>query len=590
MSQDVDYEKDVSAAVAENRLADVNRLCMRWAAADPGNETPRLILGRAFRRAGMDDRALEQFELAAEANPLTPVPPCEVGDLFLAAGSIKAAAAEYEKALKLDVHCPEALVGMGRVMFRHGRVDEATSHAESVLRATGECVPALLLLGDCFLARGEEPQAVETFRKAADLGPANPDAVAGYAGVLELTGRADLADDQWRRLLELEPDSRRAKLVKIGCWPVVARPVPARVAPARCDQPSWSPDGRMLAVSAPKDGAGQTKGIWIVDAGGATPPRLVAWAEGSSGFSPTWSPDGRAIAFHTREGNRRNVWAVPADGSTAPTLVSDATDWEQSPSFHAPTGRLVFESDGSAVSCLADGTDRRVLLPGDARGPRLAADGLTVFGFRFGNKDGKTLYRILATPIDRPGRRPRLLPTASGFNGQIEASPVANVIAFLSDGHTAGRWDVRVMGYPGGDDLLLVDRDPGKTMWSGIGWSPDGRRIAYEDEGLKVVSLGGLRPCTVHLSLDGRPGGKAIVTARNYGPDAQSVTLACELFDAESRRIAKRQLSADAIALAPGEAVELDAKLETDLDAPAQTAVLCAATADGKRSVVLVSP
>ena len=54
---DVDYVRAVAAAVKAGKPADVNRLCAQWAAADPGNERPRLILGRALLKAGRADRA-----------------------------------------------------------------------------------------------------------------------------------------------------------------------------------------------------------------------------------------------------------------------------------------------------------------------------------------------------------------------------------------------------------------------------------------------------------------------------------------------------------------------------------------------------
>ena len=44
----------------------------------------------------MVNRAIEQFELAAEANPLSPVPRCEMGLLFLKEKKPDVAAKEFE--------------------------------------------------------------------------------------------------------------------------------------------------------------------------------------------------------------------------------------------------------------------------------------------------------------------------------------------------------------------------------------------------------------------------------------------------------------------------------------------------------------
>ena len=56
--------------------------------------------------------------------------------------------------------------------------------------------------------------------------------------------------------------------------------------------PSWSPDGRTLAVTLSRDGGSQ---LFVLDANGGEPRRLTQ----SSGIDtePVFSPDGTAIYF-----------------------------------------------------------------------------------------------------------------------------------------------------------------------------------------------------------------------------------------------------------------------------------------------------
>lgn len=70
----------------------------------------------------------------------------------------------------------------------------------------------------------------------------------------------------------------------------------------------WSPDGRTLAWSGPREGgARDTNGIWLLAEGG--PARRLA----DDGFGPIFESDGRRVLF-TRLGEFAGLWAVPAAG------------------------------------------------------------------------------------------------------------------------------------------------------------------------------------------------------------------------------------------------------------------------------------
>lgn len=85
-----------------------------------------------------------------------------------------------------------------------------------------------------------------------------------------------------------------------------------------CDSPSWSPRGDRIAYArrrdAPEAGAGGFD-VWSIapDPGAAGPTRLTD-GEGSN-ENPTWSPDGRLIAFTGTRGGARGLYTMLADGS-----------------------------------------------------------------------------------------------------------------------------------------------------------------------------------------------------------------------------------------------------------------------------------
>jgi Tol biopolymer transport system component len=91
-------------------------------------------------------------------------------------------------------------------------------------------------------------------------------------------------------------------------------------------EPSWSPDGRQIAMQA------GDRRIVVVDVASG---RRRTIAEG--GYEPAWSPDGQLIAFQSKSG----LWVANADGSGDPReLAENGGD----PSWAPDSRSLVFEA------------------------------------------------------------------------------------------------------------------------------------------------------------------------------------------------------------------------------------------------------
>jgi hypothetical protein len=104
--------------------------------------------------------------------------------------------------------------------------------------------------------------------------------------------------------------------------------------------PSWSPDGKKLAVSA----GGQIKTCTVI------PGPCVLGAGLDSGIEPVWSPDGTTIAYV----NGGEIWTVPSGGGTPNPVTSTggtASDPTWSPTA---TGKIAFASGG--VICTVSAT------------------------------------------------------------------------------------------------------------------------------------------------------------------------------------------------------------------------------------------
>lgn len=91
--------------------------------------------------------------------------------------------------------------------------------------------------------------------------------------------------------------------------------------PGAEQSPAWSPDGKYVAYTAAPviGGAVGEVDVWVRDARGAEPPRLVATGGGTL---RGWAPDGKAVlTIRTAEGTNGDVWLVPLDGAPARPIV-----------------------------------------------------------------------------------------------------------------------------------------------------------------------------------------------------------------------------------------------------------------------------
>ena len=93
-------------------------------------------------------------------------------------------------------------------------------------------------------------------------------------------------------------------------------------------QPSWSPDGGRIAFVR-SNGTG--RGLWVMDADGGNPVRLVATRADDDIRAPLWAPDGGSLVYSRgalSESRMSDVWIVPSTGGAARLLLRNAAaDW-----------------------------------------------------------------------------------------------------------------------------------------------------------------------------------------------------------------------------------------------------------------------
>ena len=576
---EVDYEKAVTEALRANKLAEVNRLCTAWAAAQPGDERPRIILGKTLLKAGMPDRALEQFELAAEANPLSPAPRCGMGEMFLTQGKLGMANREFKEALRLNRDYHPAILGKAQVRLRNGDARGALTDAKGVLGAAPQNAQARVVAGECLLALGRVEDARGEFQSALGSTPDLPDALFGLAKAIEIDGQYKEAHQQWKRFLECEPYGERAERVRNG-WVVLKT---ERLPPKCRHYPRWSPDGKRIMYGY------QTMHVMHLRDNSTVDLKVP---DGGELFEPDWSSDGKRMVFRKRGPNGMVIAvydfqpdgvlqpagpALPA-GAVAAKFSPDATKLLLSSTFgrwheRVPAGRMaIIGIDDDEVQLVPWARRDR---PSRNRAA-WAPDGETIVLHAYRDVNDRALF---AMRLDDPAGAVQL--TDNGAQNHNPAvSPDGRGVAYY----------VEQRGQP--KVVALARLTGGATMTLGQGqtpsWSPDGRRLAYATAGgVAIAHLGGLARSPVFLSA--KQDGDALLVTLDSAADAPlTVSVRYEVFDVASSRIEEGVLGDGDTELEAGGHAESRLSLGGTAARGECVVKLTAVTTDGKWTIKLV--
>jgi Tol biopolymer transport system component/DNA-binding winged helix-turn-helix (wHTH) protein len=333
-----------------------------------------------------------------------------------------------------------------------------------------EIDPALSPSGRlAYVARGDDGRA-HVFTKVS------PDAVALQVTRGESTDHAPA----WA------PDETRIAFVRLdaqGCaiWIAAAdgREARALTPCAALDEfrMSWSPDGRLLAVTSGATTPRAPSHIELIDIARGDRRRVTTPPPAHSGdWSPAFSPDGSSIAFiRSIGGSIADVFVTPlSSGAPARVTFDNAdvlgVDWE-------PDGRhLVFSSDragGISVWRVAITGGEPVLLAGGGaklKHPTVARQtGMVAYEdwqYEINLRDQSTVANESdAVPIS---------PTGDRWNFHPQISPDGRRLVFQST--RSGQYELWLSDRDGSHPRALTRSAAYKSP---ARWSPDGTRVAF---------------------------------------------------------------------------------------------------------------
>jgi len=169
----------------------------------PGHAKVRYNLGIAYARMGKWEAALDAYAAAVEINPRSAEAFCNMGEILMRLGRLDDAETALQRALAVDPRDVLALSNTAEIHFRRGDFDVARDLAENLAADHPERPEPLNILGNIFHAEGDREAARKAFSAAVLADPDYEKAHYNLGNILDAEGRLEEAAASFRRAVEL---------------------------------------------------------------------------------------------------------------------------------------------------------------------------------------------------------------------------------------------------------------------------------------------------------------------------------------------------------------------------------------------------
>ena len=134
-----------------------------------------------------------------------------LGRIHLRNGDLDAARQAFEQALALAPANAEALLNLAAIQRVNGQLGAAEHLVQRALQVDPNSIGALSQLAEIERDRGDLDEALRLFEEALAIDDSQPFLAMGYGDVLQRAGRYAAAERAFKSVLELEPDSFKAR-------------------------------------------------------------------------------------------------------------------------------------------------------------------------------------------------------------------------------------------------------------------------------------------------------------------------------------------------------------------------------------------
>jgi tetratricopeptide (TPR) repeat protein len=170
----------------------------------PDDMASHYNLGNFHMARGQMPEAIAQFETATRLQPEALPPYVNAALAYNALGQNDKAEASLRRALGLDPTNSVAHLNLGMLLAEMGKLTEAEQSFRAAFKANPQSAQAAYNLG-VLLSKVHPEEALDWCRRAAELGPDNPQYGYTYAFYLHQAGRLDQALQVIRSVLERHP-------------------------------------------------------------------------------------------------------------------------------------------------------------------------------------------------------------------------------------------------------------------------------------------------------------------------------------------------------------------------------------------------
>ncbi len=172
-----------------------------------GKEVPALIAaGDQFVLQSQMDTAIGQYQSAAQIAPQNPLPLIRLARAYAFKGLMSDAVNRAQLAVQRAPNDAEAHAQFCRALAWNSQVNDALSVCKNAIQLDAQNTNAYAFSAEVNLLARQPADAAQNAARALQLAPQNAEAHRAQAWVLTLQGQKDLALNEWKQTIALEPD------------------------------------------------------------------------------------------------------------------------------------------------------------------------------------------------------------------------------------------------------------------------------------------------------------------------------------------------------------------------------------------------
>ena len=163
----------------------------------------------AFSDIGASEDASKELSVLRNMQPKNAGIRVETGEVYQQMSEHDAAKDCYKTAIAIDEKFVRAYDLLGVILLKEGKTDEALETIRFATRISPRNRDRHQLMGKILLARGDTEGARNAFHRSVARSSSKGSQSAAVAELFFISGRADLAEEEYNAAIEAEPDNMR---------------------------------------------------------------------------------------------------------------------------------------------------------------------------------------------------------------------------------------------------------------------------------------------------------------------------------------------------------------------------------------------